>query len=155
MFFEAKYFICSASLKNNDSSQLENYINEYPDSPFKKDAINRLLRHFKDKNLTVREISYFEKYIEIFSDDPWFLNQFSWRMTELNQNLELALEKTNHALNIIDGAADGIANIIDTKAEVLWKMGRADEAVETINEAILLDPENEYYHNQKNKFEEY
>ena len=152
MFFEAKYFISSQQLKDEKTSELENYINTYPDSPFLKDAVNKLIRYYQTKELTDNEISYFKKYIEIFSDDPWFLNQFSWRMTELDLNLDLALTKINHALNIIDQDANGIANIIDTKAEVLWKLGKIDEAIKTIEEAILLDPTNDYYLNQKEKF---
>ena len=152
MFFEAKYFISSQQLKDDKTSELENYINTYPDSPFLKDAVNKLIRYYQTKELTDNEISYFIKYIEIFSDDPWFLNQFSWRMTELDLNLDLALTKINHALNIIDQDANGIANIIDTKAEVLWKLGKIDEAIKTIEEAILLDPTNDYYLNQKEKF---
>ncbi len=73
-------------------------------------------------------------------------------MTELDLSLDLALEKINHALHIIDQNANGIANIIDTKAEVLWKLGKIDEAIKTIEEAILLVPENDYYLNQKEKF---
>ena len=140
MFFEAKYFISSQQLKDEKSSELENYINTYPDSPFLKDAVNKLIRYYQTKELTDNEISYFKKYIEIFSDDPWFLNQFSWRMTELDLNLDLALTKINYALNIIDQDANGIANIIDTKAEVLWKLGKLDAAIKAIEEAILLDP---------------
>ena len=152
MFFEAKYFISSQQLKDEKTSELENYINTYPDSPFLKDAVNKLIRYYQTKELTDNEISYFIKYIEIFSNDPWFLNQFSWRMTELDLNLDLALTKINHALNIIDQDANGIANIIDTKAEVLWKLGKIDEAIKTIEEAIFLDPTNDYYLNQKEKF---
>ena len=152
MFFEAKYFISSQKLKDGQTSELENYINVYPDSPFLKDAVNKLIRYYGKNELTDNEISYFKKYIEKFSDDPWFLNQFSWRMTELDLNLDLALTKINHALNIIDHDANGIANIIDTKAEVLWKLGKIDEAIKAIEEAILLDPENDYYLNQKEKF---
>ncbi len=152
MFFEAKYFISSQQLKDEKTSELENYINTYPDSPFLKDAVNKLIRYYQTKELTDNEISYFKKYVEIFSDDPWFLNQFSWRMTELDLNLDLALTKINHALNIIDQDANGIANIIDTKAEVLWKLEKIDEAIRAIEEAILLDPTNDYYLNQKEKF---
>ena len=46
----------------------------------------------------------------------------------------------------------GYANIIDTKAELLWKMGKKNDAVIVINDAIMLEPENEYYQIQKDKF---
>ena len=152
MFLEAKFFISKLNLKDGSSKELENYINTYPDSPFLKDAVNQLLRFYQKNELTKKEILYFKKFIEIFSEDPWFLNQFSWRMTELNTNLDLALKKINYALNIVEEDEAKIANIIDTKAEVLWKLGKIKEAIKTIEEAILLDPNNDYYLNQKEKF---
>jgi len=152
MFLEAKFFISKLKLKDGLTEELENYINTYPDSPFLKDAVNQLLRFYQKNKLTKKEILCFKQYIEIFSEDPWFLNQFSWRMTELNSNLDLALTKINHALNIIKEDEAKIANIIDTKAEVLWKLGKIEEAIKTIQEAILLDPSNDYYLNQKEKF---
>ena len=152
MFLEAKFFISKLNLKDGSSKELENYINTYPDSPFLKDAVNQLLRFYQKNELTKKEILYFKKFIEIFSEDPWFLNQFSWRMTELNTNLDLALTKINYALNIVEEDEAKIANIIDTKAEVLWKLGKIKEAIKTIEEAILLDPNNDYYLNQKEKF---
>ena len=152
MFFEAKYFLSSQKLKDGITIELENYIKTYSDSPFLKDAVNKLLRYYQKNELTDKEILYFKQYIEIFSDDPWFLNQFSWRMTEMNLNLDLALTKINHALNIINPDDNGLANVIDTKAEILWKLGRIDQAIKTIEKSILLDPLNEYYLNQKEKF---
>ena len=44
------------------------------------------------------------------------------------------------------------ANIIDTKAELLWKMNRFDEAIETIEKAIFIEPGNQYFIDQKTKF---
>ena len=152
MFFEAKYFLSSQKLKDGITKELENYIKTYSESPYLKDAVNKLLRYYQKNELVENEVLYFKKYIEIFSDDPWFLNQFSWRMTELNLNLDLALKKINHALNIINPDVNGLASIIDTKAEVLWKLGKIDEAIQTIEEAILLDPNNDYYLSQKEKF---
>jgi len=152
MFFEAKYFLSSQKLKIGDTEELKSYINKYTDSPFLKNAVSDLIQYYQSNKLIDNEILYFKKYIEIFSGDPWFLNKFSWRMTELDLNLDLALTKINHALNIIDQDANGIANIIDTKAEILWKLGKIDEAIKTIEEAIFLDPTNDYYLNQKEKF---
>ena len=91
-------------------------------------------------------------YLDNFLDDPWFLNQFSWRMTELNINLNLALDKINLSLSLLDETTPGYANILDTKAEVLWKMGNIEEAVQVINKAINMDTSNGYYIEQKNKF---
>ena len=73
-------------------------------------------------------------------------------MTELNENLDLALKYINIALSLINKNENGIANIIDTKAEVLWKLGEIGQAVKIIEEALIIDPENDYYQSQKEKF---
>ena len=44
------------------------------------------------------------------------------------------------------------ANIIDTEAEVLWKLKRFDAAIEAIERAIIIDGENQYFKDQKEKF---
>mgnify|MGYP001392831807 CR=1 FL=1 len=152
LFYKSKFYLSAQALKKNDSSMLESYLEQYPDSPQLKDAVNQLLGFYKVNNAIDKELKYFQIYINQLSNDPWFLNQFSWRMTELNQNLDLALEKIDIALSIIEKNEKGIANIIDTKAEILWKMGKTSEAIETINEAILYDPTNTYYQEQKSKF---
>ena len=63
-----------------------------------------------------------------------------------------ALQKINIALSIIDENDNNRAMINDTKAEILWKLGETNKAIIIINESIDLDPENQYYQNQKNKF---
>ena len=90
--------------------------------------------------------------IVMINDNFDILNGYAWRMTEINQNLDSALNKVNLALSLMDKEAQGLANIIDTKAEVLWKLGRIDEAIKTIDEAIAIDPESDYYQSQKEKF---
>jgi len=152
MFHEAKYFINTKLLWGGKIKSMENYLSKYPGSPYIQDGVYQLLAYFKNSGDAEKEILYFDNYLNKFSDDPWFLNQYSWRMTELNQNLALALEKANIALSLLEKDAEGIANIIDTKAEVLWKLGKIDEAIQTIEEALMIDPENEYYQIQKEKF---
>ena len=152
MFHEAKYFINTKLLWGGKLKSMENYLKKYPGSPYIQDGLYQLLAYFKNSGDTENELLYFENYLNKFSDDPWFLNQYSWRMTELNQNLELALEKANLALTLLEKDAEGIANIIDTKAEILWKLGKTDEAIQVIEEALMIDPNNEYFQVQKEKF---
>ena len=90
--------------------------------------------------------------IEDFSDNPLSLNSYSWRMSELEINLDDALEKINIGLDLIEKSNPSYPQFLDTKAEVLWKMKLFDEAIEVINEAILIDNKSEYYKEQKTKF---
>jgi len=137
---------------NESPVLLENYIEVYPDTPYLYEAVNYLLQYFNKNNFEEMELNYYNKYIDRFSSDPWFLNQYSWRMTELNTNLDLALEKINLSLSIIENDNKDRAMILDTKAEIYWKLGEINDAILIINDSIALDPDNEYYQNQKNKF---
>ncbi len=42
---------------------------------------------------------------------------------------------------------------IDTKAEVLWKMGRIDEALIEIQKCLVFSPDDKYYKEQFERFD--
>ena len=151
MFHKSKLALGISSLKNNQLI-LKDYIQSYPDSPVLSAAINHLLNYYNTNNIINEELNLYNKYITKFSNDPWFLNQYAWRMTELEINLDTALDKINLSLSIFDGDNKQKAMIHDTKAEIYWKMKLYNEAIITINKSIAIDPDNKYYINQKNKF---
>jgi tetratricopeptide (TPR) repeat protein len=73
-------------------------------------------------------------------------------MSELELNLDDALIKVNLALSLIDKTNKSYPNILDTKAEVLWKLGDINNAIDIINQALLISPDSEYYKTQKEKY---
>jgi tetratricopeptide (TPR) repeat protein len=87
-----------------------------------------------------------------FPDNTGILNSYAWRMAELEINLEDALIKVKRAVILSAANPSSQANIIDTEAEVLWKLKRFDEAIESIEKAIAIDGENQYFKDQKEKF---
>ena len=97
------------------------------------------------------EASIYLKAVNLYDKNykylPSLLNGFAWRMTELGRNLPIALDKVNIALEYGDDL-----QILDTKAEVLWKLGRTEEALEVINKCIQGDPNKQHYQDQKTKF---
>lgn len=151
-FHEAQYYVAVQLLWGNGPDSLEIYINKNPDSPFLKDAVYQLLAYYSNNNQVEDEIMCYNKYLLFFSNDAHFLNGYAWRMTELNENLQNALDKVNIALELLDDTDQQYANILDTKAEILWKLEQYDEAVLIINEAIKINPQNIYYNEQKTKF---
>ena len=76
-------------------------------------------------------------------------------MAAIDENLEDALAKVNIALKLLDKSEKDYANMLDTKAEILWKFGDNQEAIVIINQAIEMDSMNNYYHKQKQKFFRY
>ena len=99
-----------------------------------------------------KELSTYKEMLSIFPDDPRALNSYAWRMAEIETNLEDALQKVRKAVVLTADEPDRQAGIIDTEAEVLWKLKHHDEAIETIERAISIDPDNQYYQSQKEKF---
>ena len=82
------------------------------------------------------------------------MNGYAWRMTQLEQNLDDALERIRLGLALVtEENADIRWELLDTEAEVLYKLGRADEALSVIAEAIELQPDENYLQEQKTKFE--
>jgi len=129
---------------------LENPKNEY--LPFGYQWVLYLMK--QSKNIE-REIGWYQQYANFMetsgNEDADFLNGYAWRMAELEINLPDALVRVNRAINLsVDPQHK--AQILDTKAEILWKLGKTVEAIQIIDEAISLQPKDKYLQKQKEKF---
>ena len=149
---EAEYRLAYLEYENNNFEPLLTFIDNNPNSDFTYTGIRNVIRYYRGQSDTISEVAYYEKLINFFPTDPNALNSYGWRMSELEMNLDDALEKTQLAVQLSDDNIGTKANILDTEAEILWKLGRIDEAIQTIEKAILLNPDYEYFINQKNKF---
>lgn len=138
---------------------LLDYIQTHNNSDYVKDAYKAALslaRNHASKDMEaeiyVDYLAYMEANDQVTTQ---LLNGFSWRMTQLELNLEIALKYVRRAVEMVkDESAETRAQIMDTEAEVLWKMGRTGEAIAVIEQCIELQPEDEYYQEQKAKFEQ-
>ena len=146
------YGLLYKAKRDTDTDKLLQYSYFTENIDRKKQAywqIIRILR--KEKKEPDLEADIYQKAIELYDSDykylPSLLNSFAWRMTQLEKKLDVALEKIDMALEYGEDI-----KILDTKAEVLWKLKRIDEAVRIIEKCILLDPKKKYYKDQKNKF---
>ena len=146
------YGLLYKAKRDTDTDRLLQYSYLTENIDRKKQAywqIIRILR--KEKKDPDLEADIYQKAVELYDSDykylPSLLNSFAWRMTQLEKKLDVALEKIDMALEYGEDI-----KILDTKAEVLWKLKRIDEAVKVIEKCILLDPKKKYYKDQKNKF---
>ena len=151
-FDNARYNIAILSIQKDNIALVLEFLNDYKQYPNLENAVYELIDYYKSKSMEKEEFELYNKYIDQFNNSYSFLNSYSWRMTELNKNLDDALLKINYALNLIDKSVKQYPNILDTKAEVLWKLGETDKAIKIIDEAINLEPNSQYYRNQKEKF---
>ena len=149
---QGKFFLASHKFINGSENALYDYIDNNPDSPFHLDAYKKMIFHYVDTEQRQKELVIYDEILSVFADDPGVLNSYAWRMAEIETNLEDALVKVRKAVILTAKEPSRQANIIDTEAEILWKLNRYDEAIEAIERAISIDPENHYFRDQREKF---
>ena len=138
--------------KTSDIDDLLQYADFSENKDRKKQSYWQIIRILKkQKRDPDLEAELYLKAIALYGSEykylPSLLNSFAWRMTVLEKNLDIALEKINEAL---ESGED--LRILDTKAEVLWKLNRVEEAVQVIEKCIQGDPDKKHYRDQKTKF---
>ena len=151
-FVESKYYIATLSLKQNNIKLINDFLIDFQDSDLFENAIYELIYHYQKNKQIDEELSTYQKYLINLYNSPQFLNSYAWRMTELNKNLDDALDKVNLSLSLLNQDDQAYPMVLDTKAEVLWKLEKTNEAIQIINQALLIDSENQYYKAQKEKF---
>ena len=151
---QGKYFLASHEFINGNETALKEYVKENPDSPFHFEAYRKMVFHYADIGQREKELVAYREMLSIFPDNPSALNSYAWRMAEIGTNLEDALIKAQKAVFLTADSPQTQANIIDTEAEIFWKLKRYDKAIEAIDKAILIEPENQYFKDQKTKFME-
>ena len=87
-----------------------------------------------------RTSEFYEKALDIFPEDPQMLNNYSYMLAEKSIDLDKALQMVEKALI----SEPGSITYLDTKAWVLYRMGKYEEA-EKIMDDIFSD-EDSYYH---------
>ena len=142
---------------NKDVTGLEEFVVNYIDSEFTPYAFRNIIniqRRNKDFESEVKTWINFVNYMELKQiPTASFYNSFAWRMSELELNLDKALEKIGIGIDMVaEDDPSSLAGYLDTEAEVLWKMGNIDKAVEIIDECIALQPDDKYFKDQKVKF---
>ena len=142
---------------NKDMTGLEEYIVNNLDSEFTPYAFRNIIniqRRNKEVEAEVKTWINFVHYMELKQiQTASFYNSFAWRMGEIDKNLNLALEKIRTGITMAaEDDSSSLAGYMDTEAEVLWKMGNIEKAIEVIDNCIALQPNDKYFKDQKAKF---
>ena len=146
----AKFALAKYRWENSDISGLENFVIDYPEASQSISAYQMIARYYTTENDTAMEVATLFKMTEKFPENYSAMNSYAWRMTELNQNLNDALVKAKVGVQLAPEGSK--AMILDTQAEVEWLLGDIESAILTIEKAINLNPEDEYYQAQLEKF---
>ncbi len=81
--------------------------------------------------------------------DAGSLNALAWYCATSDMYLEESLDAARRAADL---EPENTA-ILDTLAEVLFRLGRPKDAIEVIDRAITIDPDDEYLQDQRKRFE--
>ena len=146
----AHFYLAKYDWEQNDISGLTKFIAQFSSSSYITSAWRLIARYHSAQEDTSAEVEAMRNMAESDPENPGTLNSYAWRMTELKLNLEDALIKARKGVELSDD--DGKPMILDTEAEVLWLMGKPQEAIDVINRAIEMDPEDDYYKEQLEKF---
>ncbi len=146
------------ALTDSITDPLDAYLEAVPEGEYAAQAMQGVVQIYRSRRDILAEAASFKQLvnysIQIEAATPRLLNSYAWRMTQLEQNLEDALERVRLGVELAaKDEAESRAGILDTEAEVLWKLGRVDEALEVITVCIKLQPEDNYFQEQKAKFE--
>ena len=147
----ATFKLAKSDWQNSDITGLQNFINKFPNAKECLTAYQMIARYYTTQNDTISEINMLQKITEVFPDNASAMNGYAWRMTELNQNLDDALIVAKKGVKLADEEMKPM--ILDTQAEIEWLLGDTVNAISTIKLAINMDPENDYYQSQLERFE--
>lgn len=86
--------------------------------------------------------------LEEESQDAELLNNLAWVCATSDIFLEESLKAAERAVSLKPDAP----HILDTLAEVQFRLGMVQQAISTIKKAIALDPESQYYKDQLQRF---
>ena len=151
VLFKAELFFVNKNLSSGKILPAINLLNRYKDNINVIDLYNIVIRYFSNEGDISSEANFYKSMTDTFQENPSILNGYAWRMTELGLNLEDALQKSDLAIELTKDIKMK-SYILDTKAEVLWLLGRAQDALNTIDLAINIDPNSDYFREQREKF---
>ena len=104
---------------------------------------------FGTKERNVRAAAAYRRAIELNPAAARAWNNLAWLFAKTKTELDEALAAARRAIEIDDGRA----SYQDTLAEVHYARGEMPMALRTIKRALELEPEDEYYKKQLERFE--
>ncbi|RMH73691.1 MAG: hypothetical protein D6675_02130 [Gemmatimonadetes bacterium] len=148
------YYIGTIELETSGKTARLEQLAKTANDDIAQQSYTALARYYARQEEPEKEAAVLEAMADRFNDDPQALNSFAWRMTELEMKLEKALAYAQKAAELSEVGSEDQAMILDTVAEVHYKLGDKASAIAVINKAIHIKPDDDYYKKQLAKFEQ-
>lgn len=105
----------------------------------RKDAADNLLERCRNRMLV---------HLEKWPNDAGAHNNYAWMLARCDQRLEESLSHAKLAVEL----SDGLPTYVDTLAEVQFRLGQVDLAIDLAQRCIALDPRHSHYRKQLVRF---
>lgn len=153
-FHEESYFYKSKQTLWNDknSKPLEKILSKTSNKKFIVEGYNNLLNfHYGNKD-PEEKFSLFNDAIKKMPENTDFMNQYAWYIftKKVESKYDEAIKITQDAI-AIDSKDD---NLFDTLAHLYFVSGNKEKAINTIEKAIVMNPESKYYKEELAKFKQ-
>lgn len=126
----------NASIRNMDA-----FLNAKPNTNSQSTAQVVLANSYEKLGNDAQAIEHYKKAVALDHSQPLAYNGLAYLYAKRGENLPEALRLVDRALVLVKDA-DDVANYKDTKAWILYRMGRQDEALRLIREAAARLPDN-------------
>ena len=135
---EARYALAASSLRAaNDPAQMISFIQSFPQSERKREALSTLWRFYLKANDGPNAKRYLVQYMETWPNDARMMNNYAWRCAEQGINLDHAEEVVQKAVDLAPHDAEK-ASYLDTYAHVKFAQGKTDQAIALEEQALEL-----------------
>jgi len=84
-----------------------------------------------------------QSHLDQWPDDAMSANNLAWMYCQCDLNLEQALSLSQHAVKL----APSSAVYLDTLAETQFRLGLADQAIQSMRGCVRLSPREPHYRN--------
>ena len=125
-------------------------IEEFPDGKTSDEALQMLARVYHKMDKPDKSVETYMVYVDRHSEDPSALNSFAWFCAKRKIGFDQALPVALKAVEL----SDRDAGILDTLAELYYAMGDYENAIKIGKEALSKDPDDQYFKDQVNKYQE-
>lgn len=117
---------------------LEKFVQEYPDSKLKTRAFDALFELYVDAGSEQAAVQAAHQYLQTVPPESRMspYNRFAYALAQKNIGLDSALAFIDRAIAMA-GTSRSLSGFQDTKAYVLWRQGRFDEAERLQRTAIV------------------
>jgi len=148
-----KNWAAGKSLWNDKNSKpLEKILSKTSNKKFIVEGYNNLLNfHYGNKD-PEEKFSLFNDAIKKMPENTDFMNQYAWYIftKKVESKYDEAIKITQDAI-AIDSKDD---NLFDTLAHLYFVSGNKEKAINTIEKAIVMNPESKYYKEELAKFKQ-